>query len=155
MKKSLCTCDSTRRCSRFGPITSSDVSTHLRPGWRSSWGWTFAGTPLSAISRSQLESEVSRSGAAVQSASWRNGSRFRGGTGLQSNNPTSTQNENKKYDNRTFKKFNPVVSHPARPLRLCAFAGGESWTAYRGFMGCHLYQWQSKQPAVWNLPAMA
>jgi len=38
-------------------ITSPDVSTHLRPGWISSWGWIFAGTPLYAITRSSWSPE--------------------------------------------------------------------------------------------------
>ena len=48
---------------------------------------------------------------------------------MQFNNPTSTKNENKKYDNSTLKKINrPVAfaarfpSHPARARLLCAFA---------------------------------
>ena len=32
-------------------VTSSDVSTYLRPSWKALGGWTFAETPLSAISR--------------------------------------------------------------------------------------------------------
>jgi hypothetical protein len=51
-------------------ITSSDVSTHFRPGPKSRLGGlTFAEAPLSAISRFQLEPRVDRSEAAVQSAS--------------------------------------------------------------------------------------
>jgi hypothetical protein len=63
---------------------------------------------------------------------------FRLGTGLQLmqfNNPTSTKNENKKYDNSTLKKINwPVAfaarlsSYTTRPRMLCAFANGASAT---------------------------
>jgi hypothetical protein len=36
-------------------ITSPDVSTYLRPGRKSSWGWTSAGKPLNAIFRSSQQ----------------------------------------------------------------------------------------------------
>ena len=62
------------------------------------------------------------------------------GTGeqlMQFNNPTSTKNENKKYDNSTLKKFNQPLAfavrssfHPARALLLCAFAGPESFRGW-------------------------
>ena len=58
---------------------------------------------------------------------------------MQFNNPTSTKNENKQYDNSTLKKINrrrPVArvqqsgyrfpSHPARARLLCAFAASAS-----------------------------
>ena len=58
------------------------------------------------------------------------------GTGLQVNavnNPTSTKNKNKKYDNPTFKETNrPVASADQLPRDyacarvLCAFANGAS-----------------------------
>jgi hypothetical protein len=48
---------------------------------------------------------------------------------MQFNNPASTKNENKKYDNSTLKKINrPVASaarfssHPGHPRLLYAFA---------------------------------
>jgi hypothetical protein len=76
------------------------------------------------------------------------------GTGLQLmqfNNPASTKNENKKYENSTLKKINQPVafaarftacpanldytrfpSHPARVRLLCAFANGASGYASTG-----------------------
>jgi hypothetical protein len=53
----------------------------------------------------QLEPRVSRSEAAVQSAS-RASLLVPRGTGLQLNNPTSTKKENRKYDNSPLKKIN-------------------------------------------------
>jgi hypothetical protein len=51
-------------------ITSSDVSTHFRPGPKSRLGdLTFAEAPLSAISRSSWSPESTEARAAVQSAS--------------------------------------------------------------------------------------
>jgi hypothetical protein len=43
-----------------------------------------------------------------------------------------------------------IHNNSAGAWLLLAFAGGESgrWCPYRGFMGCHLYQRQSKQPDV-------
>jgi hypothetical protein len=38
-------------------------------GMKSPWGWTFAGTPLNAISRSNWSPESAESEAAVQGAS--------------------------------------------------------------------------------------
>jgi len=39
-------------------VTSPDVSTHLRHGWISRRGWTFAETPLDAISSSTWNRRV-------------------------------------------------------------------------------------------------
>jgi hypothetical protein len=54
---------------------------------------------------------------------------------MQFNNPTSTKNENKKYDNSTFKKINQsrdcgtrLPSHRGRARLLWAFASGASST---------------------------
>jgi hypothetical protein len=54
---------------------------------------------------------------------------------MQFNNPTSTRNENKEYDNSTFRKIKWMVAfaacfppHPARPHLLCAFADGARTT---------------------------
>ena len=58
-----------------------------------------------------------------------NGNAFTGGTGIQ--RQQKTKNENKEYDNSTFKKINQprrlsgLSSH--RALLLCAFAGPESF----------------------------
>jgi hypothetical protein len=41
------------------------VSTYLRPGLKTPWGWIFAETPFSAIPQIQLEPRVSRMEAAL------------------------------------------------------------------------------------------
>src|SRR6266487_669406 len=113
---------------RVPSITSPDVSTHLSARLNKPVGWTSL--------RHRLARSPDPTGAPSQSEVRRT---FRkaslgwflvpSGTGLQLmqlNNLASTKYGNKKCDNCTFKKFNPVVSHPARPWRLCAFTGGES-----------------------------
>ena len=105
-------------------------------GLKKRGGWIFAGPPLSAISRSNWSPESAKVRPPFQKRLVRMVPGSARGTGLQLmqfNNPTSTKNENKKYDNSTLKKINrPLAfgarfpSHRPRPRLVCAFAAGAS-----------------------------
>jgi hypothetical protein len=111
------------------------VSTYLRPGLKTPWGWIFAETPFSAISQIQVEPRVSRSEAAVAKRLVRMVPGFYAELDcslMQFNNPNSTKNENKKDDNSPVKTFDAPRALPARftdstrPRLLCVFARSAS-----------------------------